>query len=185
MLEKWQLVPCWKSHQSLGTNILFSVCSDGASQEHWASNLKKSDLRVLCINNDEIKDCALSIMAQRQAMIRTTLTPMQEHETYNTLIQLDNYFGRKIKSVTPSFTLFGPYDGQENVLFSDTAITLDGLSFYKAKQGEKLATNYSEIVRTVQMCAKTSSGETPNGGERFEVNVMLSLIVAVFAIYKF
>lgn len=145
------------------------------SQEKWAENLKSKDFRVLCFNDNS--KCSLSTMSYSQAMVRHNITKMFEHESLNTLTLIDRYFGRNNRTITPALVLYGPYDGQHNILFSDNTEKLNTNLYYKHNM-QVLPMNYTEIIRNIPKVCE------PNTSNYLSKNIYLLVIVCIYFLMK-
>lgn len=81
--------------------------------------------KLLCVN-PVIKEglCYLHWTTRGHLMIRNGTDVMRRNEIYNSLRDMDRLFGKKPQFKTQTFTLYGPYDKKNNILFRDQS---DGL----------------------------------------------------------
>lgn len=80
-----------------------------------------ADFRLLCKQDDEDK-CHLSWSPVGQGMTSKNKTNLWIKDALDVFLQFDNLFGKKYRTVTKSFSLFGPFDGKSNVLFHDATV---------------------------------------------------------------
>lgn len=85
---------------------------------------------------------------------------MRINEIINTLKTMDNHFGKKkFRSGNIPFTMFGPFDQKENVLFRDST---DGLKtkfeLMKVTNFQRNLENYVvDLLSSHELCNKSSS----------------------------
>lgn len=70
-------------------------------------------------------------------MIHNT-TLMRHNEIYNSLKDMDNMFGKNYKSHTLPFTMYGPFDKRNNIMFRDNTEGLKSLNELKHDQMPRL-----------------------------------------------
>lgn len=117
--------------------------------------------KVLCpfkAKNNYIKGldtCHLSWTSRGVLLTSKNKTQIRLNEIVNTLKTMDNHFGkRKFRSGNIPFTMFGPFDQKENVLFKDST---DGLKtkyeFTKISNFERnLESHLDSVLENIQYC---------------------------------
>lgn len=118
-----------------------------------------SEYRVLCVKGDD-KFCHLSWSAAGQGMTSKNKTSLWIKDALDVFLQFDNLFGNVYKSPTKSFSLFGSFDGNANVLFHDSTVKLRSIP--KSKNMDDMPRYYEEILRAVDTlyCPISSSTST-------------------------
>lgn len=94
-----------------------------------APGIDPKNFKLLCpqpvdskVNKDGL--CYLHWTTRGHLMIRNGTDVMRRNEIYNSLRDMDRLFGKKPQFKTQTFTLYGPYDKKNNILFRDQS---DGL----------------------------------------------------------
>lgn len=109
----------------------FTSFSDGPSNSTWQQKLKKDNLTLLCpygksVNQND-KYCFLHWTPHGHLMINNETESVRRNEIYNSFRDMDKLFGKQYKSHTIPFTMFGPFDKSNNVMFRDNTDGLRGL----------------------------------------------------------
>lgn len=133
-------------------NSLKKLITGPVSHEKWVSKLLEEGTIQLCDN--EYKPCELSWSTISQAMVRSDFSDMAYQESFDLFMQLDNLFGKYYKSLTRTFSLYGPFDGVHDVLFHDDTNRLTGKSYMKKL--ERDIPDYDTILNDVKTCVVSS-----------------------------
>lgn len=133
-------------------NMMKNIISGPLSSEKWVTKLVQDGTRMIC--EDEFKPCELSWATISQAMIRSDTSEMNVQETFDIFMQLDSLFGNYYKSLTRSFSLYGPFDGIHDVLFHDETDRLRGNVYMKRVEHD--VPNYDIILKDVSKCLVSS-----------------------------
>lgn len=129
-------------------NSLKKLIDGPSSSEKWVTKLINDGTRIVC--EDEYKPCELSWATIGQAMVRNDSTEMTIHETYDIFMQTDSLFGNYYKSLTRSFSLYGPFDGVHDVLFHDSTDRLRGKVYMSSV--ERDIPSYDTVLADVSTC---------------------------------
>lgn len=123
--------------------------------EKWVAKLKKEDTRILC--EDELKPCEFSWSTIGQLMIRSSYSKMATAETFDAFKQVDGLFGKYNKGITRPFSMYGAFDGAQDVLFHDKTLKLQDLAHME--RVNKDVPSYGAVLRNISICeAGSSSG---------------------------
>lgn len=134
-------------------NNLKKILSGPQSHEKWVTKLKNDGTEVICDN--ELKPCELSWATVSQAMVRDNYSDMATHESYDVLMKVDELFGGHYKSLTRSFSLYGPFNGVHDVLFHDGTDRLRGKVYMN--KIERDIPDYDTVLNDVRTCVVSSS----------------------------
>ncbi|XP_059621354.1 transferrin [Phlebotomus argentipes] len=110
-------------------------------------NYKASHFDLLCPfgSTKKIPTCYLHWTAPGHLMIHNTTNLMRRNEIYNSLRDMDRLFGKTFSTKTQTFTLFGPFDKKNNVLFRDATDGLRGsVDILKDRAERSLETVFSQ-----------------------------------------
>lgn len=119
------------------------------------STLRKAeakDLKLLCpygrTFEQHDKYCFLNWTPRGHLMINNQTQAVRRNEIYNSFRDMDKLFGKESKSHTSPFTMFGPFDRKNNVMFRDNTEGLRGLAELQKEKSfrllEKTFTIYAE-----------------------------------------
>lgn len=112
----------------------FRRLTDGEMPE-----LKLKNVRLLCPYGQRAKHsdelCYMHWTARGHLMVHTDAPLTRTNEMYNSLRDMDLLFGKQYKSHTIPFTMFGPFDRKNNVMFRDAT---DGLRSLVEVQKDKV-----------------------------------------------
>ena len=139
----------------------FSIV-EGLSTEKWVKKLPSNQFKILCPFNRKFKkqtesdDCYLNWTPRGNIMIHKDTKPLRKGEILNSLKTMDKLFGKHYKAHTIPFTLFGPFDKKNNVLFRDTT---DSLKSKNELAKVKLEKNLEEIYENMltEICVENCS----------------------------
>lgn len=112
-----------------------------------------ADFRVLCENKD--KTCRLSWSTIGQGMTSKNKTSLWIKDAVDVFLQFDNLFGKKYRSITKSFSLFGLFDGKSDVLFHDSTVKLNNKP--TVKNMESMTGFYDSILDNIDKCVISST----------------------------
>lgn len=130
------------------------------------SRFNRQHYKVLCPFKSESKYykstdfCYLSWTSKGVILTNKNKSQIRINEIVNTLKTMDNHFGKKkFRSGNIPFTMFGPFDQKQNVLFKDST---DGLKtkfeFMKVSNFQRNVENYLEqLANSQQQCSASSS----------------------------
>lgn len=97
--------------------------------------------------------CYLHWTTRGHLMIRNGTDVMRRNEIYNSLRDMDRLFGKKQQFKTQTFTLYGPYDKKNNILFRDQSDGLLGVvDIHKDKFEWNMEEVFAEQAHT--MCSR-------------------------------
>lgn len=120
---------------------------DGHLHSPWAYKLNPSKYRTLCPFKEDtpyrrhaaFKDtCYLHWTPKGQVMINREAELMRRNEIYNAIRDMDNLFGPHHKSHSLPYTLYGPFDRRNNVIFNDKTTQLHGIIELNKVRGPRL-----------------------------------------------
>lgn len=134
-------------------NSLKKLINGPVSAENWVQKLISEGTNIIC--EDEYRPCELSWATIGQAMIKSSARQMAVQESYDIFMQADNLFGNYYKSLTRSFSMYGPFDGVHDVLFHDATDRLRG-KIYMQKI-ERDIPDYDTVLNDVKTCIISSS----------------------------
>lgn len=93
--------------------------------------------------------CYLHWTTRGHLMIRNGTDVMRRNEIYNSLRDMDRLFGKRSQFKTQTFTLYGPYDKKNNILFRDQSDGLLGIvDIVKDKMGRNLEGVFGRYLTT-------------------------------------
>ncbi|XP_067000972.2 transferrin isoform X2 [Anabrus simplex] len=131
--------------------------TDGANNESWAATLKFGDFRSLCMDsNSDDKYCYLSWASPGQVMVHSSLTEVRAGEVYTAFKKMSVLFGPSYKGSRVSFNMFGPFNGQKNVLFNDFTEQFE--DFESLSYAGRRPRNLQHMMASLKKCSVVSSG---------------------------
>lgn len=141
----------------------------------WNSNVLPNKFKTICPyglgKNQEF--CYLHWTPRGHLMINNNTGVMRKNEIYNTLRDIDKLFGKFYKAYTTPFTMYGPFDRQNNVLFRDSTDSLRGIAELVRDRSERgLENSFSRY--TSEKCIA--------GSAEINFNLINSLIFVVVSI---
>lgn len=96
---------------------------------NWVHDV--NNVRLLCPYGQRAKheneNCYLHWTTHGHLMIHNSTQLTRTNEIYNSLREMDQLFGKQYKSHTIPFSMFGPFDRRNNVIFRDTTDGLRGI----------------------------------------------------------
>lgn len=125
------------------------------------------------------QNCFISWSTIGQIYIRSDTSDMRKQELINTFKQLDQLFGKNYKSQTSAFTMYGPFDHKNNILFQDKTKYMRTLPELLES---RLPFNYEVMAQEYKFhkCAIESSASMTNN-KKF----VLLIITNVFLFYSY
>lgn len=132
----------------------FKSFTDGSLNSTWSKEFKTRNLKLLCPYGRPSKQhdeyCFLNWTPRGHFMINNETQSVRRNEIYNSFREMDKLFGKQYKSHTTPFTLFGPFDRKNNVMFRDKTEGLRGLAELQRDKSfrllDKTFTIYAEDV---------------------------------------
>lgn len=76
-------------------------------------------------------------------------------DALDVFLQFDNLFGKKYRTITKSFSLFGPFDGKSNVLFHDATVKFKNEP--TSRNMESMNGFYENVLQTIDNCTISSA----------------------------
>ncbi|GAB0096723.1 Transferrin [Sergentomyia squamirostris] len=116
----------------------------------YSPNEKPGNYKLLCPfgHTKKIPTCYLHWTAPGHLMIHNSSTLMRRNEIYNSLRDMDRLFGKTFSTKTQTFTLFGPFDKKNNVLFRDATEGLRGsIDIMKDKADRSLESSFNKYSK--------------------------------------
>lgn len=148
---------------------VFQNLTAGAIDQPWVSGL--SQVRLLCPFGLRAKfeqdPCYLHWTPRGHLMVRADLPQMRRNEIYNSLREMDKLFGKQYKQHTIPFTMYGPFDRRNNVMFRDGT---DGLRSLDEMRAKDRWPRMAEEAMTAFVAVTDESG----GGKRKEACRLLA-----------
>ncbi|XP_078033329.1 transferrin 3 isoform X2 [Augochlora pura] len=82
-------------------------------------HLSSNGYRTLCLKEtDESDVCTLAWSPLNAVVAHENLTDIRREEIYAMLLEINDLFGNTYKGEVPTFSMYGPYDSNKNVIFS-------------------------------------------------------------------
>lgn len=139
-------------------------------------------LKLICPFGRSIKPnelCYVHWASRGQLMVNNQTKLMRKNEIYNAFRDMDRLFGKQYVNHIIPFSLFGPFDRRQNVLFHDQSEGLRGfIEIQKDRMTRSLEdayTNYSKNVFYVASSALSSAPAVQMLLEFFS-SILLSLV---------
>ncbi|CAG2058088.1 unnamed protein product, partial [Timema podura] len=132
--------------------------TDGNNNETWAVNLRSTDFRSVCAENNSNGDCYLSWATPGQVLVQSNMSSVRREELYLTFLNLENYFGKQMKQPN-MFQMFGKFDDRSDVLFSDASDRLETLASLHREKDVKH--NYEKMLASLRPCSASISSVIP------------------------
>lgn len=135
---------------------VFNNFASGNIINEWSLKLRKINLEVLCpfgkSKSRSHSYCYLHWAPGGFVMIHNETTLMRQNEIYNSLRDMDKLFGKPQNSLAKPFTMYGPFDKRNNIIFRDTTDRLVGYNdLKKEKYGRNLEHAFlNYMTRTCQ-----------------------------------
>lgn len=108
----------------------------------WTSNVNRNSFKVFCPygpneKGSKFEFCYLHWAPRGNLMVHNaTLT--RRNEIYNSFREMDRLFGKFYKTQTTPFTMFGPFDKKNNVMFRDKTDGLRGATDLKTDRAARI-----------------------------------------------
>lgn len=141
----------------------------------WAENYEPKTFKLICPYGRSVKPdelCYLHWTSRGYLMINNNTQLTRKNEIYNAMRDMDRLFGKHYESHISPFSLYGPFDRQENILFHDQTEGLRGIVEMKQDRMprflEDIYTNYTKY--------KDFAG-IPNSANAIHLNIIFSLFV--------
>lgn len=133
--------------------------TEGVSESTYLRRYNTQQFKLVCpyhatkANKKEL--CYLHWTTRGHLMIRNGTDVMRRNEIYNSLRDMDRLFGKKPQFNTRTFTLYGPYDKKNNILFRDQS---DGLLGVVDIVKDKMSRNLENVFENyAQKCTSDAS----------------------------
>lgn len=139
------------------------------------------NVRLLCPYGQRAKheneNCYLHWTAHGHLMIHNSTQLTRTNEIYNSLRDMDQLFGKQYKSHTIPFSMFGPFDRKQNVIFRDTTDGLRGrIELEKDKFPRLMEQSFTENAKR-----QDTMGSAPI---RVTMSLNMVLLVIILVIYQ-
>lgn len=101
----------------------FQNLTFGRITDDWVQRLQQ--VRLLCPfglrsqRQQEQEPCYLHWTPRGHMMVNANIGQQRRNEIYNSLREMDKLFGKQYQTHTIPFTMFGPFDRRNNVMFRD------------------------------------------------------------------
>lgn len=154
---------------------VFRRYTEGRMSSEWIARNKQKTIKLLCPYGSSPKPnalCYLHWTARGHFMINNRTELVRKNEIYNSLRDMDKLFGKQYRSHTIPFTMFGPFDKKNDVMFRDSTDSLRGLSELERDKAKRLL--------QWQFMAKYASG----GGWRLQSSIVI-LVVSIGCVRQF
>lgn len=142
---------------------------------------KVHNVRLLCPYGQPVKheneNCYLHWTTNGHLMIHNSTQPTRTNEIYNSLRDMDQLFGKQYKSHTIPFSMFGPFDRKNNVIFRDSTDGLRGrIELEKDKFPRLMEQSFTEYANAK---CQVSMGSA----HRMSMSQTMVLLVIILVIY--
>ncbi|XP_037914249.1 transferrin [Hermetia illucens] len=107
---------------------IFKNFTEGKLNTSWTFSGNRKMFSTVCPHGKNAKDevCYLHWTPRGHLMIHADTSLIRRNEIHNSLRDMDRLFGKDMKAHTPSFTMFGPFDKRNNIIFRDNTEGLRG-----------------------------------------------------------
>lgn len=156
---------------------VFKNFSSGQLDVPWAHNVRPEEFKLICPfgrqkrSSDSASLCYLNWTPRGHLMINNQTTLVRRNEIYNSLRDMDRLFGKNYESHTIPFTMFGPFDKKNNVMFHDQTDSLRGIVELEKDPTPRLMETMYSTFASQQYCS-------PNSASTLRTVLMNSLLVA-------
>ncbi|XP_034654339.1 transferrin [Drosophila subobscura] len=146
----------------------------------WVARSHK-DYRVLCPyggieRHSNFEFCYLHWTTRGHLMTHNATLP-RRNEIYNSLRDMDQLFGRKYKSETRPFTLYGIFDKRNNIMFRDTTDGLLGLQELHRDNAKRVMEHiYDRYATTQYYTSNDENGAQRPNSSNFALLLLLALL---------
>lgn len=148
---------------------VFNNFTQGNINTKWSNKLRNMSMEVLCPFGKQKTRlnsyCYLHWASRGLVMIHNETSIMRQKEIYNSLRDMDKLFGKALKPAVKPFTLYGPFDRKNNIIFQDATDGLIGFTeLNKTRYGRHLEHGYKMYhKRSCQLTSTASSSSTQLG----------------------
>ncbi|KAH8421048.1 hypothetical protein KR222_005741 [Zaprionus bogoriensis] len=151
----------------------------------WVLRGKQESYRLLCPyggieRHSRFEYCYLHWTTRGHLMTHNTSSTTRQHEIYNSLRDMDKLFGKRYKSETRAFSLYGVFDRRNDILFHDNTDALYGGQELK-RDDAKRSMEFIYDRYTSQYYAAKGDVDYSAGNRRSSSNVCLVLLLAAVA----
>ncbi|KAL1508850.1 hypothetical protein ABEB36_003680 [Hypothenemus hampei] len=123
------------------------------NNSHNMEHLNTAHFHTICLNQKQ--DCHLSWAPPGQAMVRSSSSDLWKKDTLDVFLNLDGLFGKNYKGVFNTFTMYGKYDGKDNILFNDVTEKLRDVP--TVKNTDRMELFYEDLLNQKKICYSSSS----------------------------
>lgn len=166
---------------------IFQNFTNDVSIMPWALSYRPIELKLICpygrsLKTDEL--CYMNWTPTGHIMIHNKTKTNRKNEIYNTLRDVDKLFGKKYESSTLQFSLFGPFDRQNNIMFNDKTENLFGIiDLLRDRTARLLEKTYTQYAS--QKC-KLRNHANSNLDNHIRILIFLSTTILYFnSIFSF
>ncbi|XP_055920328.1 transferrin [Eupeodes corollae] len=154
------------------SSLTFKTFSNGTMNSTWIKSNDRKAFKVLCPfgpneKKSKFEYCYLHWTPRGNIMVHNA-TVTRRNEIYNSFREMDRLFGKFYKSQTTPFTMFGPFDKRNNVMFRDKTDGLRGATDLKGDRSVRLMEDIFE-----NYIAK----KYPTGGTRSLFSISWMIII--------
>lgn len=152
---------------------VFRNFSVGQLDEQWARDVHSTDFKLICPfgrskRADEL--CYLNWIPRGHLMINNQTKLVRRNEIYNSLRDMDRLFGKNYESHTIPFTMFGPFDKKNNVMFHDQTDSLRGIVELEKDRAPRLLEGMYSKFASQEYC-------TPNLASTLKATLLSTLLL--------
>lgn len=122
---------------------------------------------------EEFETCNLGRLPPNFLVTSGTQSPERYLELSQLLVRLAEMFGGRVRN---SFRLFGPYKGQSNLMFADSAVTLEPLP-YQMDYRQALGQHLQALEDSDPKVCSSAIGKVASNSLLFTVLIVLIAIV--------
>ncbi|XP_058804849.1 transferrin [Phymastichus coffea] len=136
-----------------GADVAF-VNVHAAKKYYSAFSIFRMNYKLLC--QDELRSaeqCFLAETTLGSVLVSSNVTRTREQEIFLMLLSLDRFFGKTLDRETAMFTLYGPYEGQSDVIFPDRTRHLQ-----RHATDVRNGRTYEEILQSLQDHVECGAG---------------------------
>ncbi|XP_017146193.1 transferrin [Drosophila miranda] len=158
---------------------VYKKYASGNMTADWVTRGSHKDYRALCPyggieRHSNFEFCYLHWTTRGHLMTHNS-SLSRRNEIYNSLRDMDQLFGRKYKSETRPFTLYGIFDKRNNIMFRDTTDGLLGLQELHRDNAKRVMEHIYDRYATTQFY----SSNDENGAQRNNSNCLLLFLLVV------
>lgn len=167
----------------IDSNVLHNY-TEGHLTSTWTQITKPKPLKLLCpygLTTKPNELCYLHWTPRGHFMINNQTDLVRKNEIYNSLRDMDKLFGKQHRSHTMPFTMFGPFDKKNNVMFRDSTDSLRGLTELEKDKSKRLLENtYTSYTKII--CRNNSGG---GGSNQLRSNIVIVSSMIYFIMWQF